>query len=153
MSQKIVYSGFLYRADRIAPPASLLKKMLAAVLNKDDIDKVVGALGGLSVKDALNTVRITRARDNGKLSAVGAIDTRRAMLKESKGLTLVDPYMPAYLPDPQLEKFCKDEKQFFFSPGDTRLRPRERNRRTLRRTQTGSATHAYRRNASHTSVV
>ena len=124
MSQKIVYSGFLYRADRIAPPASLLKKMLAAVLNKDDIDKVVGALGGLSVKDALNTVRITRARDNGKLSAEGAIITRRSMLKESKGLSLVDPYMPAYLPDPQLEKFCKDEKQFFFAPGDSRLRPR-----------------------------
>jgi hypothetical protein len=108
----------------IAPPASLLKKMLAAVLNKDEIDKVVGALGGLSVKDALNTVRITRARDNGKLSAEGAIVTRRSMLKESKGLSLVDPYMPAYLPDPQLEKFCKDERQFFFSPGDARLRPR-----------------------------
>jgi hypothetical protein len=81
------------------------------------------------------------------------METTMIMLKESKGLSLVDPYMPAYMPDPQLEKFCKDEKQFFFSPGDTRLRLRERNRRTLRRTQTGSATHAYRRNASHTSVV
>ena len=124
MSQKIDLSGFRYRADHFAPPASLLKKMLAAVLNKDDIDKVVGALGGLSVKDALNTVRITRARDSGKLSAEGAIVTRRSMLKESKGLSLVDPYMPAYLPDPQLEKFCKFEKEFFLNSHDSRLQPR-----------------------------
>jgi hypothetical protein len=81
------------------------------------------------------------------------METTMIMLKESKGLTLVDPYIPAYMPDPQLEKFCKDEKQFFFSPGDTRLRPRERNRRTLRRTQTGSATHAYRRSTRVSSEV
>jgi ATPase family associated with various cellular activities (AAA) len=123
MSQKIDLRGFEYRVDHFAPPASLLKKMLTAVLNKEEIDKVAGALGGLSIKDALNTVRITRSRDN-KLTAEGAIITRRAMLKESKGLSLVDPYMPAYLPNPQLEKFCKSEKKFFFASHDSRLRPR-----------------------------
>ena len=107
----------------IAPPASLLKKMLTPLLDKGEVDKVVTALGGLSVKDALNTVRITKSRD-GKLSSEGAIITRRSMLKESKGLTLIDPYMPAYVPDPQLEKFVKEEKQFFFSSHDSRLRPR-----------------------------
>jgi hypothetical protein len=123
MSQQIHLSGFRHRADHFAPPPSLLKKMLAAVLNKDDIDKVAGALGGLSVKDALNSVRNTKTRDN-KLTAEGAIITRRAMLKESKGLSLVDPYMPAYLPNPELEKFCKSERKFFFSSHDARLRPR-----------------------------
>jgi len=116
-------SGIRKGADHFAPQQSLLKKMLSAVVNKSEIDKVAGALGGLSVKDALNTVRITKSRD-GKLDAEGAIITRRSMLKESKGLSLVDPYMPAYLPDPQLEKFVKEEKKFFFSAHDSRLRPR-----------------------------
>src|SRR5215471_14061221 len=97
--------------------------MLTPQLDKGEVDKVVTALGGLSVKDALNTVRITKSRD-GKLSSEGAVITRRSMLKESKGLTLVDPYMPAYVPDPQLEKFVKEEQKFFFSAHDSRLRPR-----------------------------
>jgi SpoVK/Ycf46/Vps4 family AAA+-type ATPase len=46
------------------------------------------------------------------------------MLKESKGLSLVDPYMPAYLPNPELEKFCNAEKKFFLASHDSRLRPR-----------------------------
>jgi len=55
MSQQVHLRGFRYRADHFGPPPSLLKKMLAAVINKADIDKVAEALGGLSVKDALNT--------------------------------------------------------------------------------------------------
>ncbi len=46
------------------------------------------------------------------------------MLKESRGLTLVDPYMAAYVPNQELKEFCDEEKEFFLTEQDFRLRPR-----------------------------
>ena len=56
-------------------------------------------------------------------AALGAVETRREMLKESQGLSLVDPYMAAYVPNHDLETWAVAEKQFFLT-GDLRLRPR-----------------------------
>lgn len=106
----------------MAPPVSLLKKLLSVAVDASIVDSVAAALGGLSIKDALNAVKVTKAR-TGKLDIVGLTATRRMMLQESKGLKLVDTYMAAYKPEKFLEVWCQKEKNFFLK-GDHRLKPR-----------------------------
>lgn len=106
----------------ITPPPTLLKKLLSAIVAADVVDQTVQVLGGLSIKDAINAIKVTRAREN-KLSFEGLNLTRRLMLTESQGLTLVDPYMPVYIPNSNIAEWVAKEKQFFLK-GDSRLRPR-----------------------------
>ena len=80
-------------------------------------------MGGLSVKDVITTATVTHAR-NGELSPAGLVKTRRALLKTSRGLSLVDPYLSAYKPDPRLVTFVERNKIPFLKWHDSRLRPR-----------------------------
>ncbi len=107
----------------IAPPPSLLKKELSASIHLDHLNGAIMALGGLSVKDATNVAVITIARDR-EITAAGLVKTRQRLLKTSKGLTLVDPYMAAYQPDPKLQAWAAAEKHEFLYGSDARLRAR-----------------------------
>lgn len=73
------------------------------------------------VKDAINVVRITTGRDK-EISPLGLSSTRRSMLKTSRGLSLIDPYIPAYKPSLALVEFVQNEKQPFLFGHDARLR-------------------------------
>jgi hypothetical protein len=114
---------FLHLGAISPPPGLLKKKMPPNLATTEEIDAIVTALGGLSIKDAMCTIRVTKGRE-GKLTASGCTHTRKNMLKESRGLTMVDTYLPAYLPDPQLAKFVLTEKKWFMNGHDIRLRPR-----------------------------
>jgi hypothetical protein len=107
----------------LAPPPIVLKNMLKAMLSPDQLNIVLPALGGLSVKDALTVVGVTRARDT-KITSQGIVETRRNLIQTTQGLTLIDPYLPAYVPMDELEQFVVKEKKWFLSDVDTRLRPR-----------------------------
>lgn len=107
----------------LAPPAKLLKSCLAATVPPGHLDEACKALGGAAIKDALTIVKITMARDD-KITSDGLLATRKELLKTSKGLVLLDPYMAAYKPDKDLKVWLDTEKDFFLKGSDSRLRPR-----------------------------
>jgi hypothetical protein len=107
----------------LTPPVSLLKKTLAAKLGKEQMAMILPALGGLSIQDAVTVIAVTSARKK-DLTVEDVISTRRELIRTSQGLTLIDPYLPAYVPDPALEAFVHKEKKWFLSNSDSRLRPR-----------------------------
>ncbi len=52
------------------------------------------------------------------------VATRRALIQTSQGLSLVDPYMPAYFPHERVKDFVEKEKHAFFNSIESRLRAR-----------------------------
>jgi hypothetical protein len=114
---------FLHLGALSPSPGLLKKKMPPNLCKPEEVDAVVTALGGLSLKDAMCTIRVTKGRD-GPLTASGCVNTRKNLLKESRGLTMVDTYLPAYMPDHKLAEFVASEKKWFMNGHDIRLRPR-----------------------------
>jgi SpoVK/Ycf46/Vps4 family AAA+-type ATPase len=52
------------------------------------------------------------------------MSTRRAMIHSTQGLTQIDTYDPAYIPDPWLQSWLARERPFFLTGEDHRLIPR-----------------------------
>lgn len=107
----------------VAAPSSLLKKHLVAQVGKEKIDAAVATLGGLTLKDAVNVTKIAKAW-HGNVDSGSLVATRRALIKTSRGLSLVDTAQPSYVPDPGLAKLIAEEKDRFLHGNDWRLRPR-----------------------------
>lgn len=105
----------------VAPSSGMLKTMLSGLVG--DVDAAAASVGGMSIKDAITVATITAARDD-TVTPAGMVQTRRALLKTSKGLTIVDPYLPAYKPAESLVKFVATNKVPFLKWHDSRLRPR-----------------------------
>lgn len=81
------------------------------------------ALGGLTIKESAEIIRLTMARDSA-LNAKGIVSTRQQIFPGMKGLSFVDTYQDIYVPNPELEAWVLSEKSFFLGEVDHRLRPR-----------------------------
>lgn len=113
-----------FNAGALPVPKGLIKKYLAEVLSAEKIAQIMPALGGLTIRECVDIIRLTSARDSG-LSADGLMKTRRSLIPTTHGLTQVDLTMPFYYPDPEFAAFVEKEKPFFLSENiDQRLVPR-----------------------------
>jgi hypothetical protein len=105
------------------PREMVLAALKEAALGDDVVAAVAGSLGGLTLKEVSEVVRITEARD-GSLTAAGAMRTRQMLRTSIAGLEQVDTDSAIYWPPSGLQSWLQEEDEFFILHDDPRLRPR-----------------------------
>lgn len=114
----------LFHAGEIPVPRSLLKTFLMEVTEDEKkADLLIRALGGVTIKETAELVRLTMARDQ-SLTADGVMATRKQAFHEANGLTQVDVKQSFYAPHSELVEWALAEKPFFLNGNDPRLIPR-----------------------------
>jgi hypothetical protein len=121
----------MFNAGEMPNPRKLIQSGLGSVLDDDDIPKglalaepMMGVLGGLTMKEAMEIAKLTMVRDN-SLTAPGLMKTRRTFFQPQQGMTLIDSDQELYIPEPALLKYVQNEGKFFLGGDvDYRLRPR-----------------------------
>ena len=113
----------VFDAGALGTPVELVEEVLSDVT--DSMDEVLPALGGLSLKEATEVVRLTQARD-GALTADGLVRSRQEVPQFCKGVQAVKTHdgLGAYLQPEWLANWVAKEKQFFLHSRDERLVPR-----------------------------
>ena len=114
-----------FDAGDMPTPAELVRRSLLAVFKDkpDFVDSLMPAIGGLTLQEVVEIVRIAQVK-YGKINAARLAKTRGVVLPSIDGLSLVDTTMPFYQPNAELEAFTEEEKHFFFNASDPRLRPK-----------------------------
>lgn len=118
----------MFDVGEIVTPKDMLTKWFDPMIEQDHIQKdeipgLVSALGGCTIRETSEFVRLTMARDN-SLSRRGLVMTRKAFFSGSRGLTGVDTHQYFYLPDPRLTAFIEQEKPYFLNSTKPFLVPR-----------------------------
>lgn len=114
----------VFRAGALPTPRDMVLGMLSENLGHDGARNVIQALGGLSPREAAESVRLTMARDH-SITAAGVLATRKGAFHGSRGLTLVDTSAPLYFPDDRLASYVERERPYFLGDvSDHRLRPK-----------------------------
>jgi hypothetical protein len=113
-----------FDAGEVPVPMDLLANLLVqAMQNEDLVAGIMPYLGGLTITQAIEVVKLTMARDAG-LSAKGVARTRRDVARGGRGLMLLDADATGYLPPNQLKEYVAAEKGCFLHGEDRRLMPR-----------------------------
>lgn len=114
-----------FKAGEVPVPRELMLGFIKALVTDDKRAKdLLAALGGCTLKETAEIVKLTMARDH-SLTGRGITLTRKTCFQGSRGLTQVDPTQPYYEPPEQLEQWLKLEGPFFLnSSADRRLVPR-----------------------------
>lgn len=119
-----VESDLLFVGGDVPVPKDLLRKQLLDVFDDAPlVDKLIPALGGCTLKDSVEFVRLTMARDKA-LTAEGLMVSRKAAFKANRGIQLVDTSSTHYAPPKHLEDWANREGPFFLKETDLRLVPR-----------------------------
>jgi len=113
----------VHHCGQLPVPKKLVVSLLEKKLGPDTAMELTPALGGLTLTEVGEAVRITQARD-GLLSGAGMLKTRKAFVNQQRGLEQVETNEKLYIPPAWLHKYATTEKAFFFNPPDERLRPR-----------------------------
>ncbi|MBN7763661.1 AAA family ATPase [Nitratireductor aquibiodomus] len=114
----------LFDAGEVPTPKKMMLKFVNSVV--DNLPKSAAlsrGLGGCTLKEASDYMRLTMARDN-SLTVQGIGETRRSSFQGSSGLTQVDLRQDFYDPPEYLSTFAHAEKGFFLEGKDHRLIPR-----------------------------
>lgn len=114
----------MYNAGEVPVPRSLVLKFISVVVdNKKKAEELMRGLGGCTIKEAAELVRLTMARD-ASLTVDGLMETRRSGFQGANGLTPVDTKQDFYSPPSPLVHWVAKEKGFFLTGEDFRLIPR-----------------------------
>jgi hypothetical protein len=114
----------LFDAGEVPVPRSLMTAFLKEVMDSaTKAEELLRGLGGCTIKEAIELVRLTMARDK-SLTLNGLMDTRKSAFQASAGLTQVDARQEVYEPHAALAAWLKREAPFFLHGEDYRLRPR-----------------------------
>jgi hypothetical protein len=114
----------VFSAAEVPVPKAMMLEFLAAVVDGEAKAKnLLPALGGCTIKEAAELVRLTMARDH-SLTAKGLMLTRKTAFQGSKGLMQVDTAQSCYDPPPGLRDWVQRERPFFLNGQDPRLVPR-----------------------------
>lgn len=105
------------------PPEWVRGRLVDDGLDAEKVDEVLPGLGGLTLKEARDVVRLAQA-ETGGLTLESAIDARRRALGAVRGLDLVDCKMQFHLPDENVERYLRWAGPFLLGDYDERLRPR-----------------------------
>lgn len=117
-------NDLFYDAGLMPVPADLMFKTLQDVFGDEStVAGLMPTLGGVTLKDASEFIRLTMARDK-SCTPEGVMVTRKSSFQGNRGITLVDTSNLAYDPPPFLIKWVQAEKDFFLASGDSRLVPR-----------------------------
>lgn len=110
-----------YDAGMMPVPKDLVLGFLKSVYPEGEMaENLLPSLGGLTVKEVAETVRMTEARD-AKISPQGILVTRRSAFQGSKGLEQVETESMGYVPPKAVTDWLKREKEFFLHGDDYRL--------------------------------
>ena len=105
-------------------PRTLMVAFLKEVTeSQKKAEELLRGLGGCTIKEATELVRLTMARDQ-SLTLNGLMETRKSSFQASAGLTQVDTRQQFYQPHDALSSWVKRETAFFLSNAEPRLRPR-----------------------------
>ncbi len=108
----------------LAPPREYLRAgLIDDEMDEDLVDDILPALGGLTLKEARELVRLCQARER-RLTPQGVVRLRREAFAELRGLQVVDTALPYYFQDPTVEFYIKWAGRFLLADCDLRLRPR-----------------------------
>ena len=107
----------------VTPPELLLEFITTVTSDAAKATTLLPALGGCTLKDVAEYVRLTMARDH-TLGLPGLMETRKSVFRPQKGLEQVDPHQAYYEPPAELESWAQAEKPFFLTNTDPRLVPR-----------------------------
>lgn len=114
----------VFNAAEVPVPKAMMLEFLAAVVDGEAKAKgLLPALGGCTIKEAAELVRLTMARDH-SLTAKGLMLTRKTAFQGSKGLMQVDTAQSYYDPPAGLRDWVQRERRFFLEGKDPRLVPR-----------------------------
>ena len=114
----------VFEAGEVPVPKKMMLEFMAAVVADPDKAKaLLPALGGCTIKEAAELVRLTMARDH-SLTAAGLMLTRKTVFQGARGLIQVDTAQPCYDPPPGLKTWLERERSFFLHCQEPRLVPR-----------------------------
>jgi len=114
----------MYNAGEVPVPRKLLLRFIANTLkDKQLAETLIPALGGCTLKNAAEFIRLTVERD-GEVTSHGLTETRRSSFQGANGLTYVSTSQPFYQPDQALQDWIETERDFFFNAPDPRLMPK-----------------------------
>jgi len=114
----------MFDAGEVPTPKPLMVAFLKEVTESQrKAEELLRGLGGCTIKEATELVRLTMARDQ-SLTLNGLMETRKSSFQASAGLTQVDTHQDFYEPHETLAAWVKRETDFFLNQGDARLRPR-----------------------------
>jgi len=114
----------VFEAGEVPVPKTMMLEFLAAVVSdKAKAKSLLPALGGCTIKEAAELVRLSMARDHA-LTAEGLMLTRKTTFRGSRGLVQVDTVQPYYDPPPALQQWLERERPFFLHGTEPRLVPR-----------------------------
>jgi hypothetical protein len=117
-------SEIAFKAGEVPVPRDLMIQFVNAVVSDEKkTTELMSALGGTTLKDAAEAVRLTMARDK-SLTAKGLTMTRKTCFQGTQGLTQIDTDQTYYEPPEELVEFVEKEKVFFLNGTDWRLMPR-----------------------------
>ena len=112
-----------FDAGPLPTPKPLVVKTLEKVMKPELVELLMPALGGLTIREIGEVVRLTMARDKTATHA-GLLTTRKQLFHGSRGISIIDTNTPLYWPQEEVGSFVKSNKQFFLEASDPRLRPR-----------------------------
>ena len=114
----------MFDAGEVPVPRTLMVAFLKEVTeSQKKAEELLRGLGGCTIKEATELVRLTMARD-ASLTLNGLMETRKSSFQASAGLTQVDTRQQFYQPHDALSSWVKRETAFFLSNAEPRLRPR-----------------------------
>lgn len=116
-------SPLFFQAGELLPPKEFVKQALEAAVHPDNLDHVLAALAGLSVKEVGEVVRLTSSRD-GSITARGIMETRRMFINRLRGIQHVDTELDFYVAPPVLQEWLAVDGQFFVKGLHPKLTPR-----------------------------
>lgn len=119
-----------HSAGELPTPKALIHRLVVSALPSEDgvpdsdgADKLLPVFSGLTLKDAVELLRLTVTM-HGKLGYHEGMATRGLIAKQTRGMTLVHKETKSYLPPAWLENWVNREKPFFLGGEDVRLIPR-----------------------------
>lgn len=116
-------SPLIFDAGILPTPHELVVNLLGNILEDEDIDLLLPALGGLTLKDIGEICRLAMTK-SGELSPRAVMDIRRMYASNLPGIEQVDSNSEFYIPLPELEEWVEDNAYFFLKEDEPRLIPR-----------------------------
>lgn len=116
----------MFNVGEILVPRSMIEGILISegITDDEETAKIMArSFSGLTVKDVVEIIRLTSARDK-SVTLDGIYETKRQSFRSPDGLSQVDLRKVFYLPPDDLDSFILQEKKFFLDEPDQRLIPR-----------------------------
>lgn len=93
----------------LTPPIDYIKDALSGFLTKQQVERLSRYFVGMSMKDVIEVIMLTQARDNGKLTPTGINETKSYLGAGLEGLEAIDTNQQDYVPPGWAEEWLEVE--------------------------------------------